>query len=197
MTDFIELTEDMTIGDMAKIVHADNVAAGWWTDIKTGASIVETRNRPEMLMLMVSELGEAVDAIEVGAMDDKLPQYNGFNVELADFIIRGLDLFGAETNSNKYGQKLYHYDRFDVAGFSVSDVVMVLVRKIAQCMEFYRKGDTSNFVDHLWLAISLGRKIGSHNNTDLFEIINAKRRYNANRADHKIENRLKSDGKKF
>ena len=31
---------------------------------------------------------------------------------------------------------------------------------------------------------------------DLMEVINAKRDYNAKRADHKVENRLKDDGKK-
>jgi hypothetical protein len=40
----------------------------------------------------MSELGEAIDADRRGASDDKLPQYLGRDVEIADALIRLLDL---------------------------------------------------------------------------------------------------------
>jgi len=38
---------------LAHQIHADNIKAGWWSDLKTGDSIIHTRNRPEILMLIV------------------------------------------------------------------------------------------------------------------------------------------------
>ena len=50
-----------TINELCQEIHEDNVKAGWWTDPKTGQSIKETRNVPEMLMLIVSEVSEAME----------------------------------------------------------------------------------------------------------------------------------------
>jgi NTP pyrophosphatase (non-canonical NTP hydrolase) len=47
---------------------------------------------PEKLMLIVSELGEAVEAHRKGAKDQHLPQFDGLTAELADAVIRILDL---------------------------------------------------------------------------------------------------------
>lgn len=51
---------------------------------------------PTRLMLIVSELGEAMEAHRKGKMDDHLPSYDGVTVELADAVIRIFDLAGAE-----------------------------------------------------------------------------------------------------
>lgn len=80
---------------LADRVHATIVAAGWWTDIKTGESSLHTRNVPEMLMLVVSEISEALEAVRKNLMDDKLPHRPGLTVELADAVIRILDLAGS------------------------------------------------------------------------------------------------------
>lgn len=77
--------------------------AGWWNDIRTGESLIGRRNVPEMLMLMVSELAEAMEGHRKNLMDDKLPHRPMIEVELADCLIRitdvaaalGLDLGGA------------------------------------------------------------------------------------------------------
>lgn len=47
---------------------------------------------PTKIALVMSELGEAIDADRRAAMDDKLPQYLGRDVEIADALIRLLDL---------------------------------------------------------------------------------------------------------
>lgn len=73
----------------------------WWRDPKTNERI--DRNVGELLMLMVSELAEALEGHRKDLMDDKLPHRKMFEVELADCIIRicdtagqmGLDLGGA------------------------------------------------------------------------------------------------------
>lgn len=75
--------------------------AGWWTNLDNGEPL--ERNVGEMLMLMVSELSEAMEGHRKNLMDDKLPHRPMVEVELADCIIRigdfagryGLDVGGA------------------------------------------------------------------------------------------------------
>lgn len=129
---------------LADKIHADNVAAGWWSDIKTGQSTLHTRNVPEMLCLIHSEISEAMEGHRKKLMDDKLAHRPMLQVELVDAMIRILDLAGSRMA----------IEREDDAAFS-SDV----------------------------------NPIG-----DIFE---EKRAFNANRADHKIANRVKDGGKAF
>ncbi len=112
--------------------------SGWWTDLATGKFIGQSPddegpprfNVPEKLMLIVSELGEAMEGYRKDKMDEHLPKRKSLEVELADVVIRCFDLAGG-------------------------------------------------------LSLDLGGAIAE------------KLMYNASRADHKIENRLRSDGKKF
>lgn len=83
---------------LADQVHADNVAVGWWTDLKTGQDLHGKRNIPEMLMLIVSEVSEAMEAHRKSLMDDKLPHRPGLRAEMADAVIRILDLMGSMDN---------------------------------------------------------------------------------------------------
>lgn len=82
-------------------VHSRNVAAGWWSDPRTGQPI--ERNVGELLCLVHSEVSEAMEGHRKSLMDDKLPDRPMIEVELADAVIRiadiagglGLDLGGA------------------------------------------------------------------------------------------------------
>jgi NTP pyrophosphatase (non-canonical NTP hydrolase) len=91
--------------------------AGWWHDLNTGEKL--QRNKGEMLMLMVSEIAEGMEAVRKNLMDDKLPDRPGIEVELADCVIRiadycggfDLDLGGAiveklEYNRNRADHKI-------------------------------------------------------------------------------------------
>ena len=64
----------------------------WWTDLRTGERI--NRNVGELLMLVVSELSEAMEGHRKGLMDDKLPHRSMLEVELADALIRIFDMCG-------------------------------------------------------------------------------------------------------
>lgn len=74
--------------------HAE--AAHWWNDLHTGEPIIA---RPhvvgEKLMLIVSEIAEAMEGHRKNLMDDKLPHRPMLEVELADALIRLCDLAGA------------------------------------------------------------------------------------------------------
>jgi len=73
-------------------VHSQNVAAGWYTDIKTGEPLKV--NVGEKLMLIVSEVSEGMEGHRKNLMDDKLPHRKMLEVELGDAIIRIADLAG-------------------------------------------------------------------------------------------------------
>lgn len=127
----------MALNAMCDDIHQRNVDAGWWTDMRTGESLLgkdehgrDRRNVPEMLALIHSEVSEAMEGYRKNLNDDKLPHRSMFEVELADVLIRLFDLAGAH-------------------------------------------------------------------NMDLGGAVAEKLAYNQNRADHKLENRLKAGGKAF
>ena len=65
----------------------------WWHDLKTGKRL--NRNKGELLMLIVSEIAEAMEGERKDIMDDHLPQRKMAEVELADALIRIFDYAGA------------------------------------------------------------------------------------------------------
>lgn len=75
--------------------HGAAVAGGWWHDIETGAQL--DRNVGELLMLIVSEVAEAMEGHRKNLMDDKLPHRKMLEVELADAVIRIFDLAGSQN----------------------------------------------------------------------------------------------------
>lgn len=116
------------INELVDICFNASKTAGWHTNIETGE--LKERNKGEMLMLMVSEISEAMEGERKGLMDDKLKHRPMAEVELADALIRICDYCGR------------------------------------------------------W-------------NYDLGGAVIEKLEYNSHREDHKIENRLKDNGKKW
>lgn len=193
----VEETLEQRLLRLATEIHADNVAAGWWTDLHTGESILATRNRPEIMMLIVSELSEASEGFREGANDDKLPDLPMFDVELADAAIRLLDVLGADGATTKSFEDCQH-SWADYLRFKDADVsLMMIVNHVSAAMEHYRKGRTVQYVEWLAGALLITIELAEAYNIDLFDIIEAKRAYNRQRADHKPENRRAAGGKAF
>jgi len=114
-----KLTLANNINSVTKYCHDLASSAGWWSNLATGESLIGKRNRPEMLMLVVSEIAEAMEGLRKDKMDDHLPDRKMEEVELADACIRifdyafahGYDLGGAiaeklEYNSNRADHKI-------------------------------------------------------------------------------------------
>lgn len=72
------------------IIEAGKANEKWWYDPATGDPL--ERNVGELLMLCVSELAEAMEGHRKNLKDDKLPQYDMFEVELVDTLIRIFDM---------------------------------------------------------------------------------------------------------
>lgn len=193
---------------MADDIHARNVIAGWWTNIKAipallaGASTLKTRNRAELLMLVVSEITEAHDGLVGGLMDDKLPHLNMYDVELADVQIRLCDMIGAE---NALLGNVLAYDfvaniekaQTDLIGFTTDRRLLETVNELSRAMEHLRKGRTEDYRTKLADALSKTVAITNLEGINLPVIVEEKLAFNKVRPDHKIENRVKEGGKSF
>ncbi len=80
------------------VCYGRAVVSGWWIDPLMGVPFDHATIKamvPTKLMLTVSELSEAMEAHRKGLMDSHIPHRNGVEVELADAVIRIMDLAGA------------------------------------------------------------------------------------------------------
>lgn len=86
---------------LVEICHHQALRQGWWTDLRTGEDLRgdgddgrPRRNIGELLCLVHSEISEAMEGARKGLADDKLPHRPMLEVELADAVIRILDIAG-------------------------------------------------------------------------------------------------------
>ena len=69
---------------MSKYVHTNARAHGWWD---------ESREDGTLIALIMSEAAKALEALRKGnGPDEHCPQFSGAEVELADVIIRIMDM---------------------------------------------------------------------------------------------------------
>ena len=79
---------------LTRLCHGIALQSGWWSNPATADPI--KRNTGEMLMLIVTEIAEAMEGHRKDLMDDKLPHRKMLEVELADAVIRIFDLAGSK-----------------------------------------------------------------------------------------------------
>lgn len=91
--EFVEFMFGTRFDDLARLVSRDNYNKGF----KDGDLVSNPLYIPTKVMLMVTELAEGVEAHRAGGTDlrdNHLPKYSALGVELADTVIRILDLAG-------------------------------------------------------------------------------------------------------
>lgn len=95
---------------LSDLCYGLSAKGGWWTNLETDEPL--ERNKGEMLMLIVTEISEAMEGVRKGLPDDKLPHRAMEEVELVDAMIRifdyaggfGFDLGGALVEKLRFNQ---------------------------------------------------------------------------------------------
>lgn len=178
----IVMDKSTLITHLANEVHASNVRAGRWSDLKTGEDLHGKRNIGELLALVHSELSEAIEGSEAerfiaqstllckivtvataGLMDEGMMRADMLDLHAS--ISRALE----GHRKSKMDDKLPHRPMFRV------ELIDALIR----------------------ILDTLGSQQNGAEEHPAGVIFCEKRGYNDTRPDHKKENRLKADGKKI
>lgn len=169
---------------LARRIHDQNVKVGWWDQWLDDKM---DRHRTAM-MLVISELAEAMEGDRKDLMDDHLPHRKMFEVELADAVIRLLDLAGAyDINLASTGQAAASFVP-DLIGLTPPEQLFFVI-SAGLTYESEERQVEDMLAGVFGIAIAHG--------IDLFPVIQEKREYNARRADHKRENRAAANGKAY
>ena len=178
----------MNISSLIERCHKASVNGGWYTDLSTGEKL--DRNIGEMMVLIHSEVSEAYDAWVNDEMDDKLPHRLGVEVEIADTLIRIFDLCGYQNLS------LENSTIIPTFGNNIEKAFNLIHLHISNAYEGYRKSNITKLEENLTTVICIINNIAETKDYNLVEAVDEKLAFNATRADHKIENRKKSGGKR-
>jgi hypothetical protein len=180
----------------AKWCHEAQVAAGWWTDIRTGERIV--RNRGQLIALMHSEVSEGLEADRKSLMDDKLPHRKGLEVELGDLFIRMGDFVGhIASGPIAWGVHVSSLRRDMTPDEKAEDQDHFASIHAALSYAYAQRASDYSCMIALAAAAQRAVALAWERRLDLWGAIEEKMRYNAQRADHKIENRAKTGGKAY
>lgn len=197
--------KDLITNQLAEAIYKYNFKAGWWDE--------PVRPDGTTLALIHSEVTEAYIGFVHDIPDHHLPQYQNVVVELADAAIRIYDLFGHKGwNIEKAVDAVLRLGADDRPTPEYTHVnfhkyFLDIHVHISNALEGVRKNQvmqigeaTEDVLDIAAFELAIAMLMIYHAECWGWDIPNAigdKRAYNANRADHKRENRAKDDGKKF
>jgi hypothetical protein len=179
----------MDYNQLSKEIYAQNKAVGWWDD--------PNRCLFETLQLVSTEVAEATEAERKDLADDHLPHRKGGEVELADALIRVLDLGG--RLGLEYLEPPRAINEVEYLSSSAGAIHLTINRCVIELADSLtdrlREKTAPRHWSNLIDAIESAAVLLGHD--DLQGALLEKLEYNRHRADHKRENRAKANGKRF
>ncbi len=178
--------------ELSKKIHGDMVSVGWWDN--TNQCLLEK------LQMVSTEIAEATEGERKNLMDDKLPHRKMGEVELADTLIRVLDLGGklgltyCQTNHDFYVQMINKVKNAKSIA-SKHFVINYQLVSFFDCIDHEFSGPSVDL--HYSVLIESIMEVGKFRGYDIIGALHEKCAYNRERADHKRENRAEKHGKKF
>ena len=181
----------------AKEIFEQNKAVGWWDDMDR--CIFQT------IQLINTEISEATEGARKDLMDDHLPHRKMEEVELADALIRTLDLGGrcGWVWHKMEGHELESISStgvfFDVktnAGKHLCLVALV-TQLLPEVFALRYSTDLSSKYNTYSTIVNSIISVSNFMGYDIISAMNEKLEYNKSRLDHKRENRSKDGGKAF
>ena len=181
----------MNYNELAKTIHANNVAVGWW-DNKDSVDPLEK------LQLVSTEIAEATEGERKNIMDDHLPHRRMGEVELADAMIRLLDFGGAYGCVYDKRDGWLCNNLIDIAK-SVAGKHLAINAAIIDLARNFVGADTRihRIDERFTQCVHIIEHVANDLGYDLEAAMTEKLAYNEQRADHKRENRAKEGGKAF
>lgn len=179
---------------LAKTIHTNNVLVGWWDDPDECIF--------QKLQMGSTEVAEATEGARKNLMDTHLVHRVMEEVEYADTMIRVLDLGG---RLNIMFDEDAEPHRWCLPTNTVGHQQLGINAAIIEFAEAYEEWVLYSpkhiyllFLESTYskLIVSIA-KVCNNRGFALYNAIEEKLVYNANRADHKRENREKENGKKF
>ena len=193
------MNEIKFVNTLAKQIYQINKDVGWWDDIDR--CIFET------IQLASSEVGEGTNGDRKNLMDDKLPHRKMLEVELADTLIRILDIGGRYKFNYIDGLKYYYDDDLLIKIKSTAGKLLMINKKLIELANviilnsetFYPLvlEDNEHINFNYTETINCILKVGDILGLDVVGAMYEKIEFNKTREDHKRENRQKENGKKY
>lgn len=178
--------------ELSKQIHSEMVAVGWWDN--------PDQCLLEKLQMISTEIAEATEGERKDLMDDKLPHRKMGEVELADTLIRVLDLggkLGLEYVDRIVMASIHKYLIIDInKTTSIAGKHFLINRTLTMFASFVLDGYSKPELTYSLLIESI-MEVGKFRGYDIIGALHEKCAYNRERADHKRENRSKTHGKKF
>lgn len=183
------------LNELAKQVNQANIK--WWQNLETGEPI--QRNKGELLMLVITELAEAVEGIRKNLQDDKLPDRKMEEVEMADAYIRLLDFAGGFNIdlTDKTRNEEISEDEMVVKDFKTGNKAEQILAICGQICRTSYSFNKEELAENILIALYVIELYCFNHGLDLMGAYEAKMLYNKTRIDHTIEARKAAGGKKF